>query len=449
MSAVSVIGMGKLGAPLAAVLAAAGHEVLGFDSSAVVRKTVTEGRAPVHETGLQDLITQNRSRITMVERAEDAVVGSIASFVVVPTPSGPDGGFICKYVREACETIGAALHKTAKPHLVVICSTVMPQAMDLEIAPALAKAAEMEIGGTLKLCYNPEFIALGSVIHDMRNPDMVLIGESDKAAGDALLEILSLCWENKPYVHRMSFTNAELSKVAVNAFVTMKISFANVLGEMCEALPGGDVDAVSAAIGADSRIGRKYLSSGLGYGGPCFPRDNRAFDRVAQSMTGSPTLASRVDEINDRQATRHTCAILKETQPGDTILILGLSYKPGAAVIEASQAISIAQSLRRSDRTVFVYDDLVSGGSGAIAPHELDDLNCVQDLRKACLSARAIVLALADKTLADRCASYLAERREKVHVFDFWRLLSTCATLGAVDYHGGGLGQAHQARAVS
>ncbi len=440
MAAVSVFGLGKLGSPLAAVLAASGHTVFGYDASASVRSKLRSGEAPVHEPGLQELISGNLERLFVVDTVGDAVSSSAVSFIVVPTPSGEDGGFICDYVLDACGAIGSALAFTDRPHLVVICSTVMPEAMGRQIAPALSKAAGVEIGGRLKVCYNPEFIALGSVIHDMRNPDMVLIGESDRDAGSMLVDVLSPCWENSPQIHRMSFANAELTKVAVNAFVTMKISFANVLGELCEGLPNGNVEAVSNAIGADSRIGKKYLKSGLGYGGPCFPRDNRAFERISKTITGKPTLASRVDEINERQPERYTQAVLKQTKKGDTVAVLGASYKPGTRVMEASQALSVAKSLQEYGRNAILFDEQIGDCPGGDLPAEYGELRFDGDLAAVVEKADAILLTLADSDLAAQCERLVSRKKASVLVFDIWRIMPNLAEMNHVTYHGSGLG---------
>src|SRR5439155_6007964 len=135
-------------------------------------------------------------------------------------------------------------------------------------------------------CYNPEFIALGSVIRDMRNPDMVLIGESDQRSGEMLAGIHRGICESNPTIAHMNFVNAELAKLSINTFVTTKISYANMLAEICESLPGADVDVVTRAVGADSRVGLKYLKGALGYGGPCFPRDNLALAALFRQEGG-------------------------------------------------------------------------------------------------------------------------------------------------------------------
>lgn len=192
------------------------------------------------------------------------------------------------------------------------------------------------------LCYNPSFIAQGDVIRGLEEPDLVLVGESDPQSGDRLQALWGETLRTHTPIIRMSWENAELTKIALNAYITMKITFANKLAEICEKLEGGNVDAVTQAIGLDSRIGGKYLKGGLGYGGPCFPRDNRAFARAASSLGVDAPLALMVDTLNRRQVER----VLKivEALPGKKA-VLGVTYKPGTDIAEESQAAEIAERL--------------------------------------------------------------------------------------------------------
>ena len=173
--------------------------------------------------------------------------------------------------------IGEALRTKSGYHLVVVTSTVMPGSTGGELQKALEHASGRKVGPELGLCYNPEFIALGSVVRDMLHPDLILIGESDAKAGQMLAELYMRSTNNSPPIYRMNFVNAELSKISINTYVTTKISYANMLAELCDHLDGADAEVVAKTIGDDSRIGRKYLTGAIGYGGPCFPRDNRAF----------------------------------------------------------------------------------------------------------------------------------------------------------------------------
>src|SRR5690348_18389900 len=173
----SVFGLGKLGAPLAAVLASKGHQVIGYDPVPAVVAAVESGRAPVDETGLQALMDRSSARIAATHDAAEAVRRSAITYVIVPTPSDAGGSFTNHYVLDAVERIGRALRTKVAYHVVVVTSTVMPGSMDGPIREALERTSGRTVGADVGLCYSPEFIALGSVVHDMLNPDVVLIGE--------------------------------------------------------------------------------------------------------------------------------------------------------------------------------------------------------------------------------------------------------------------------------
>jgi UDPglucose 6-dehydrogenase len=154
----------------------------------------------------------------------------------------------------------------------------------------------------------------------------------------------------------MNFVNAELTKLSVNTFVTTKISYANMLAQVCETLPGADADVVTTALGCDSRIGPKYLKGALGYGGPCFPRDNVAFSALARGNGVPALLAEATDAMNRRQVPRLAELILSRLPKGGTAGVLGLSYKPNTEVIDESQGVGLAQELLRAGARVVVYD---------------------------------------------------------------------------------------------
>ena len=143
----------------------------------------------------------------------------------------------------------------------------------------------------------------------------------------------------------MSLVNAELTKIAVNTYVTMKISYANALADMCERLPGADVEAVTDALGLDTRIGRKYLRGAIAYGGPCFPRDNKAFGVLARDLGAEPLLAEATDAVNVAQTDRLARVVQSRLEPGSAVGILGLAYKPYTGVIEESPGVSLARLL--------------------------------------------------------------------------------------------------------
>jgi UDPglucose 6-dehydrogenase len=352
----SIIGLGKLGAPMAAVLAHKGHQVVGVDVNPVLVAAIQQGHAPVSEPGLEEMVHENRERLSATTDCESAVLATDATFIMVPTPSESDGTFSMRYVLSAAERIGAALRKKQGWHLVVLSSTVMPGSTGGILLPVLEASSGKGCGADFGLCYNPEFIALGSVIRDMLNPDMILIGESDARSGELLEGLYRSACESSPEIRRMNYVNAELTKLSVNTFVTTKISYANMLAQVCEALPGADVDVVAGALGCDTRIGEKYLKGALGYGGPCFPRDNVAFSALARAGGAPALLAEATDAMNRRQVPRVAEMILSHLPKNGVAGILGLSYKSDTDVIEESQGIAIARHLLSRGVQVTVYD---------------------------------------------------------------------------------------------
>jgi UDPglucose 6-dehydrogenase len=352
---VAVIGLGKLGAPLAAVLASKGNEVLGIDVNARTVRLLNEGYAPVEEPGLQALVSASRDKLTATTDL-DAAAGAELSILLVPTPSDDRGAFSNEYLLAALDGIGRGLAVSDDYHVVVVASTVMPGSCEAEIRPALERASTRRVGETLGLCYSPEFIALGNVIRDLLEPDMVLIGESDARAGDILEQLHSGVCENDPPFRRMSLVNAELTKIAVNTYVTMKISYANTLADLCERLSGADVEAVTEALGLDSRIGRKYLRGAIAYGGPCFPRDNKAFGVFARDHGAEPLLAEATDLINSAQTDRLARVVQSRLKVGDAVGVLGLAYKPDTGVIDESPGVALARLLGEAGYEVHVYD---------------------------------------------------------------------------------------------
>src|SRR5207237_4321722 len=185
-------------------------------------------------------------------------------------------------------------------HLCVCSSTTSPRAMDQVLIPMLEREIGGQIGRDFGVCYNPEFIALGNVVKGLLEPDMVLIGESDPESGAALEQLYRKYNRNSPRIARMSIVSAELTKISVNSYITMKISFTNQLRMIAEQFPKANIHTILEAIGSDSRIGQKYLRAGLSFGGPCFPRDNRLLAYTARQAGVEAPLAEASDHVNQQ-----------------------------------------------------------------------------------------------------------------------------------------------------
>ena len=417
---VSVVGLGKLGAPLAAVLASRGFSVIGLDVNKTFVDAMNAGKMPIVEPQLNELIAANRERLTATMDANEAIQKSDASFVIVPTPSDSTGFFSNRFVLEAMATLGKALKAKKGYHMVVITSTVMPGTTDTEIKAALEKASGRKVGPDLGLCYNPEFIALGSVVRDMLFPDSILIGESDAKAGDMLQTIYLQMCEKKPPVQRMNFVNAELTKISVNTYVTTKISYANMLADICDRLPGADVDTVTRALGADTRIGAKYLKGAMGYGGPCFPRDNVAFAALARKIGARADVAEATDRINNYQVDRLTALVAKFAKPGTRIALLGLSYKPHTPVVEESHSVKLAMKLADAGYVVTVHDPLAQEAGLAAMGDKVVGASSIEGAVREC---DLLIVATGWPEYKAIDPAWCKRDGQRLTVLDLWRTL--------------------------
>jgi UDPglucose 6-dehydrogenase len=349
----SVIGLGRLGLPWTVCLASKGFEVIGVDIDENKTTQIMKGISPIHETDLQKYLSKYIDFITCTNDINFAVKNSDISFILVNTPSRKDGSYSIEQLEPVCTQIGEALKDKKSFHVVVIRSTVNPTTCDTIIKPLLENHSNKKCGLDFGLCFSPEFIALGSVIHDFLEPDFNVIGESDDRSGTIVEDIYKII-SNKKMV-RTSIINAELVKILLNCYLTMKISFANTIGEICDAIIEADPYFVSETIGLDHRISGKFLKPGLGYGGPCFPRDNKALAYVTKNLDCQNFLSDASDRVNEIQVDRVVKKVQKICSTG-TVALLGLSYKPNTSIVEASQSLEIAKNLVHRGYTVKVYD---------------------------------------------------------------------------------------------
>ena len=275
------------------------------------------------------------------------------------------------------------------------------------------------VGKTIGLCYSPEFIALGSVIHDMLNPDFFLIGELDSHSGSMLERIYRAMSDDHVPIQRMSFINAELAKIAVNTYVTTKISFANMLSEICDQLPGADAITVAAALGHDSRIGNKYLMPALGYGGPCFPRDTSALASMTRRL-GVRAHIVEATELTNREQLARIVELVRALRVHGTIGILGLSYKPNTPVIEESQGVAMAALLAQAGYRVLVHDPQAMPAAMAVLRDQVEAVDRPEDCARA-----ADLLIIATPWPSFQQLPHAALRREHglLPIIDCWRLL--------------------------
>jgi len=435
----SVVGLGKLGLCTAAYFASKEHKVIGVEKNEYLVSELRQKRCPIKETGLVELLAQARDNFELTTNLADAVLHSDVTLIIVPTPSKPDGKFSNEYVEAVLRGMGPMLASKDNFHVVDVVSTVMPGSSEGVFKPLLEQLSGKLCGKGFGLVYNPEFIALGSIIRDFSKPDMVLIGASDEKSAGIVKELYVSSCENKPHISTMSLLNAEITKLSLNCFVTTKISFANELANICERIPGADVDEITEAIGTDSRIGSKYLQAGLGFGGTCFPRDNLAFQAFTKELGYEPKLSKATVAINDAMVDRLFEVIEAKVTERKHIALLGLSYKPNTHITEESQSIMLAEKLIDAGYVVTVYDQAALDNAKDVLGDKVrycnDPYECVD-------GSDAIVLLTKWPEFRDLDWNKIEKNvKERTVLLDSWRQLKDREFTG-FNYIGLGVGKA-------
>jgi UDPglucose 6-dehydrogenase len=371
---VSVVGLGKLGLPMAAAMAARGCTVVATDSNPDSVAAVQAWRTPrplVEERGLADTFAEARGNLIAMEDTACAVAVTDVTFVIVPTPSGDDGAFVNDHVLAACDDVGRGIARKDRWHLVSITSTVMPGSSE-EIIAALEKHGARH-GIDFGFCYSPLFIALGDVLGGFLRPDMILVGAADRLGGAELTDFYKEICENDPPVVVTDPLSAELAKLLLNSFLTTKITFANFIGWIANRTGAAAADIVRL-IGLDSRVNPKFFSPGPPFGGPCFPRDNVALAAFLDAEGLPSCFPLCVDDLNFYGALRLAEIASDNAGTGGKVAVLGRGYKTGSPVLDDSPSSVLVELLVAKGHPVTTTDPMFDGltaeqairGAGAV-----------------------------------------------------------------------------------
>ncbi|HJY68257.1 MAG TPA: UDP-glucose/GDP-mannose dehydrogenase family protein [Streptosporangiaceae bacterium] len=353
---VTVIGIGYLGLTHAVCLADLGHEVLAIDVDEDKIAKAANGEAPFFEPGLEPLLRKNldagRLRFT-TSFAEAGAFGEV-HFLCVGTPQGSGGGADLSFVHAAAGALA--------PHLTAACLIVGKSTVPVGTARQVLSQvrAIAPAGRRVDLAWNPEFLREGHAVQDSLTPDRIVLGVTSDRAEALLREVYATPLEGGVPLLVMDLETAELVKVAANAFLATKISFINAMAEMCEA-SGADVMPLAEALGYDARIGRRFLSPGLGFGGGCLPKDVRAFRATASALgVGSVvSLLSSVDAINQGRRDQVVTLALQAaggTLDGTRVAVLGVAFKPNSDDVRDSPSLAVCDRLRAEGAIVSVHD---------------------------------------------------------------------------------------------
>lgn len=357
---IGVVGLGYVGLPLACAFASKSFKVIGLDTDLEKIELIKKGEAPIYEEGLQDLLKKvlEEKSLKVTSSYKEMLEESDACFICVGTPSNPDGSVDLRYVKETIEMLGESYRRVDKYLLLVVRSTIPPGTTLNVIRKILEEWSGKNIG-EYGLCFNPEFLREGRALYDIFNPDRIIIGAIDEESGRILLDIYKRFHGiSMPPVLITNPTNAELIKYVSNVFLATKISFINMISQICQRIPNADVKVVAEGIGMDKRIGREFLNAGLGWGGSCFPKDVKAFLRFGEEIGLRLNLVESIIEINESQI--ENAVKLVEELVGrldrKTISILGLAFKPGTDDVRESRSIRLVEELLKYNVEIKVHD---------------------------------------------------------------------------------------------
>ena len=363
---VVVVGTGHVGLTTAVALAAVGHDVVGVDDDQEKIEALRQGRPPFYEPGLQDLIERStEAGLLRFEReAAGPVKGTEVIFICVGTPARATGEASVAAIERAARGIAPAL---TGPVVVVEKSTV--PAGTAERLLRLLRSERPDLVDQIEVVSNPEFLREGQAVQDALNPERILVGARSQRGFEIMRRVYAPLIDQGSRLIETDLPTAELAKHACNAFLALKISFANALARLCERA-GADVISVVDVMGSDPRIGRAFLDAGLGYGGFCFPKDLQAFERLAAQLGYDFPLLREVERIN-REAVEATFEKVRDALwnlEDKRIALLGLAFKPNTDDVRFSPALSLARRLLDEGAGVAGYDPWAGANAKAEVP---------------------------------------------------------------------------------
>ena len=406
-SSVAVVGTGYVGLATGACLAHVGHRVTCLDNDQERVAGLREGRVPFYEPGLEELIARSVGRLHFAgsEKLAEVVREADVLFVAVGTPQGGDGSADLSNVADVARAIGRSLGGSSPREfpLVVVNKSTVPVGSAYYVSTLVEDGIEQMGGGGagFRVASNPEFLREGSAVQDSLFPDRVVVGTDSREALEALRTLYApiveqsfpTAWDPRPKVAvpfvTTDLASAEMIKYAANAFLATKISFINEVANLCE-LVGADVSEVAYGVGLDDRVGPRFLSAGLGWGGSCFPKDVAALRATAREYEHETPLLDAATAVNERQRRRviHKLQADLHSLKGRRVALLGLSFKPNTDDLRGAPSLEVATALTSLGARVVGYDPVAGKAAAKLAP----DIQAVFDPYEALRGADAAVV---------------------------------------------------------
>lgn len=426
-----IFGLGYVGAVSAGCFCKLGHEVIGVDVQAVKREKIMEGRSPVIEPGLDEIVSDavKAGRLRVTADVEEAVLGTDVSMICVGTPSRRDGSLNLGYVRRVCEQIGSALRNHDGYHVVTIRSTMLPGAAEEVAIATLEETSRRKSGKDFGFCVNPEFLREGSAVADFFSPPKTVIGADDEKSAQVLVQLYE---KIDASIFVTSLPVAAAIKYAANAFHALKVVFGNEIGVLCRSV-GIDSHQVMEVFCADTKlnISPVYLKPGFAFGGSCLPKDLRALlDLTRRTNVRLPMLESLLPS-NEAHIRRLVDEVLEYGKK--RIGVLGLAFKAGTDDLRESPIVNVVEALIGKGYDLRIYDRNVSLAAivGANRDYILNEIPHISSLlandpQAVVAHADIVILANADSDFR----RLMQEQGQDKIVFDLVRLFSNDEPVG-------------------
>lgn len=352
-----VIGTGYVGLVSGTCFAEMGNRVICVDVDATKVKTLKEGRIPIHEPGLEEMVFRNvrHGHLSFTTDLGEALQTAEVAFIAVGTPMSEDGSADLRHVQAAAQEIGR--HMVGD--LVVVDKSTVPVGTADQVGASIRQELECrQVKFNVAVVSNPEFLKEGSAVEDFMKPDRVIVGTDTPSALEAMKQLYAPFMMKNDRLITMDVRSAEMTKYAANAMLAVKISFINEMAAICERV-GADVNKVRVGIGSDSRIGSAFIYPGCGYGGSCFPKDVKALVRTAREHGVEPRLIQSVEEVNRRQKLVMVSKVTRRfghDLSGMTFAIWGLAFKANTDDMREASSLVVIRELIRHGARIRAYD---------------------------------------------------------------------------------------------
>lgn len=419
---IGIIGLGFVGLSFASVLGSKGYSVLGFDSDFKKTSTIKKGIPPFYEPKLEKILRLALKKDLRISEDLSSIVNKCKLiFITIGTPQQNDGSINLSMIKTAMIEIGTLLKKTNNKPIIIVKSTVIPGSTNEVLLPILEKKSGRSSGKDFEIITNPEFLRESMAVADTINPHVVVLGGNKNRFMNQICNFYKKLHKDIPIVITNNQT-AEIIKYTNNSFLATKISFINQISNICQSVPGANIEDVARTIGLDPRIGPLFLNAGPGYGGSCLPKDVKAMINFSNGIGIKPVLLDAVETINEHQLKILLSTIKKATSKicGKRITILGTSFKPDTDDIRDSVSIKLIELLLKHKVKVTIHDPKAIENTKKIFGNKIRYVDSIKDALK---DSECAVIMTSWKEYTKINNDHLSQMRRKI-IVDSRRLLA-------------------------